>query len=228
VELLVVEDTVERYLWTGMWARLLFLVRHNLFSFKRLYRRLHVSASIACHLQNFLYVTHIQGDRKVTQPIWKYLLVVAIQYNSIGLINTQYRCDYARATQVTSCCNLLAPVHHLSLNSRSPRMSFSQVQPVFIVEHYLASRSYLTCQNEFRDTFLDSPVPNKPTVSRLVNRFSDTGSEQDRNRSVASNVRKRVKACVAERGGHFQHLMQRTVFLFPDFNVIYFLTNRTC
>jgi hypothetical protein len=28
-----------------------------------------------------------------------------------------------------------------------------EVQQVFIVEHYLASHSYLTCQNEFRDTF---------------------------------------------------------------------------
>jgi hypothetical protein len=27
----------------------------------------------------------------------KYLLMVAIQYNSIGLINTQCRCDYTRA-----------------------------------------------------------------------------------------------------------------------------------
>jgi hypothetical protein len=54
---------------------------------------------------------------------------------------------------------------------------------VFIVEHHLASRSYLTCQNEFRDTFPDSPVPNKSTISRLVNRFRDTGSVQDRNRS---------------------------------------------
>jgi hypothetical protein len=34
-------------------------------------------------------------------------------------------------------------------------------QRVFIVEHYLASRSFLTCHNEFRDTFPDSPVPNK-------------------------------------------------------------------
>jgi hypothetical protein len=56
-------------------------------------------------------------------------------------------------TQVTSWCNLLAPVHQLTSKSRSARMSFSQVQRVFIVEHYLASRSYLTCQNEFRDTF---------------------------------------------------------------------------
>jgi hypothetical protein len=38
----------------------------------------------------------IQSDRKVTQPILKYLLMVAIQYSSIGLINTQYRCDYAK------------------------------------------------------------------------------------------------------------------------------------
>jgi hypothetical protein len=63
-------------------------------------------------------------------------------------------------------------------NSRSARVSFSQVQRVFIVEHYLASCSYSTCQNEFRDTFPDSPVQNKSTISRLVNRFRDTGSVQ--------------------------------------------------
>jgi hypothetical protein len=92
-------------------------------------------------------------------------------------------------------------------------MSFSQVQRVFIVEHYLASRSYLTYQNEFRDTFPDSPVPNKSTLSRLVNRFRDTGTLH----RVASNMRKRVNACIAERGGHFKH------FFFSDFNLIYFL-----
>jgi hypothetical protein len=112
----------------------------------------------------------VQDDKKFTQPILKYLLMVAIQYNSIGLIDTD-RCDYTRALAVTSCCNLLAPVRQLSFNSRSARMSFSQVQRVFIAEHYLASRSYSFCQNEFRDTFSDSPVPNKSTVSHLVNRF---------------------------------------------------------
>jgi transposase len=62
------------------------------------------------------------------------------------------------------------------------------VQRVFIVEHYLTSRNYLTSQKEFRDTFLDSPVPNKSTVSRLVNRFRDTGNMQDRNRSGRPSV----------------------------------------
>jgi hypothetical protein len=90
----------------------------------------------------------VQGDRKVMQPILKYLLMVAIQYSSVGLI-TQYRCDLQ---EPAPWCNLLAPVRQLSSNSRSARMSFSQVQQVFIVEHYLASCSYLTCQNEFRDT----------------------------------------------------------------------------
>jgi hypothetical protein len=56
-------------------------------------------------------------------------------------------------------------------------MSFSQVQRVSIVEHYLAS--YSTCQNEFWDTFTDSPLPNKSTISRLVNRFRDIGSVQE-------------------------------------------------
>jgi hypothetical protein len=122
----------------------------------------------------------LQNDRKVTQPILIYLFMVAIQYNSTGLINTQYRCDYTGAHAVMSCCNLLSSVRKLSSNSRSTRLSFSQVQRVFIVEHYLASRSYLTCQNEFRDTFPDFPVPNKSTISRLVNRFRDTGSVQDK------------------------------------------------
>jgi hypothetical protein len=85
-------------------------------------------------------------------------------------------------THVISCCNLLTPVHQLPSNSWSARMSFSQVQWVFTVKHYLASCSYLTCKNEFRDTFPDSHVPNKSTISRLVNCFHDTGSVQGRNR----------------------------------------------
>jgi hypothetical protein len=59
---------------------------------------------------------------------------------------------------------------------------------VFIVEHCLAPRSYLTCHNEERNTFPDSPVANKSTISRLVNRFRDTGSVQDRNRSGRPSV----------------------------------------
>jgi hypothetical protein len=40
----------------------------------------------------------IQSDQKVMQPVlYKHLLMVAIQYNSIGLINTRYHCDYTRA-----------------------------------------------------------------------------------------------------------------------------------
>jgi hypothetical protein len=82
-------------------------------------------------------------------------------------------------------------------------MSFSQVQQVFIVEHYLESRSSLTCQNKFRDTFPDSPVPNKSMISHLVNRFQDTGSVQDRNcfgqPSVLCND--------TEHGERFQHLI---------------------
>jgi hypothetical protein len=107
-------------------------------------------------------------------------------YNSTGLINTQYCCD--EPMQVTSYGNLFASVDQLSSNSQSARMSFSQVQPVFIVENYLSSCSYLTFQNEFRNTFLDSPVPKKSTVSHLVNLFHETGSVHDRNRSTWPSV----------------------------------------
>jgi hypothetical protein len=42
-------------------------------------------------------VTQIQADWKVTQPILKYLLMVVIQYNLIGLINTLNCCDCEKA-----------------------------------------------------------------------------------------------------------------------------------
>jgi hypothetical protein len=66
----------------------------------------------------------IQGDRKVTRSTIKYLLIVAIQYNSNGLINTHIVVITREPTQVMSCCNLLAPAQQLSFNSRNARTSF--------------------------------------------------------------------------------------------------------
>lgn len=61
-------------------------------------------------------------------------------------------------THVASCCNLLAPGCQFSFNSRNSTLIFSQVQRIIIVKHYLISRPYLTCQNQFRNTFIESPV----------------------------------------------------------------------
>jgi hypothetical protein len=49
------------------------------------------------HVVFMVTMCDIQNDRKVTQLILKYLLMVAIQYNSTEFLNTQYRCDYTRA-----------------------------------------------------------------------------------------------------------------------------------
>jgi hypothetical protein len=59
-------------------------------------------------------------------------------------------------------CNLLISVHQFSWNSRFESLSFSWVQQVIIVKHYLASCSCLTCQVKFRDTFSNSLMPNWP------------------------------------------------------------------
>jgi hypothetical protein len=56
----------------------------------------HKATSCPVHLNLLDLIIIIQGDQKVTQSILKYLLMVAIQCNSIGLINTQYHCDYTR------------------------------------------------------------------------------------------------------------------------------------
>jgi hypothetical protein len=122
-----------------------------------------------------------------------------------------------------ACCNLLAPVHQLSFNSQSARMSFSQVQQVFIVEHYLASCSYLTCQNDFRDTFPDSHVPNKSTVSHLVNHFHHC-----RNSSPGCITHDEKSECMHRWMQWTFPALNITLFFVFWFNVIYFLTNRTC
>jgi hypothetical protein len=108
--------------------------------------------------------------------------MVANEYSSTELINTQLSCDYTRAHAGHVMLFLASPVLQHTFHGRSARKSFSQVQHVFIVEHYLATRSYLTCRNEFRDTFSSSSVQNKSTVSPLLNLFRDTRSLQDRNR----------------------------------------------
>jgi hypothetical protein len=79
---------------------------------------------------------------------------------------------------------------------------FLTVQRAFTVEHCSSPRSYLTCLNEFRDTFPDSPLPNKSTVSFLVSRFP-----WQRN-SLLGCIKHEGKTNVriAERRGHFQHL----------------------
>jgi hypothetical protein len=60
---------------------------------------------------------------------------------------------------------------------------FSQDQRVFILEHYFSTRSCAECQNAFRNSFPDSVVPNKSTIQRLVERFLETESIDEKRRS---------------------------------------------
>jgi hypothetical protein len=118
--------------------------------------------------------------------------------------------------QVSSCCNLLAPVRQLSFNSRCARMSFSQVQRVFIVEHYLASRSCSTHQNEFKDTFPDSPVPN---IRRI---------EQNTHRAVhfKRHCRNSLPGCIKhEEKSGCMYRWKRWTFLTFHFFVFWFPCN---
>jgi hypothetical protein len=126
-----------------------------------------------------------------------YLLMVAIQYNSIELLTHNIGVTIQEPTQVTSCCITCSRQSVSCLSTVEVEQSSSQVQRVFIAEHYLASRSYFICQNKFTHAFPDSPVPNKSTISRLVNRFLHCRN--------SSGGKEWVNACITERGGHFQY-----------------------
>lgn len=75
------------------------------------------SCGILFALPSFLRtVNHLQPLYRVmekSRSTLKYILTVAVQKSSTGLIKTQYRCDYTRDHVVKSCCNLLAPVRHV-------------------------------------------------------------------------------------------------------------------
>lgn len=111
---------------------------------------------------------------------------------------------------LVASCNLLAPLCQLSSNTGNAMMCFLQLQGGIIDENYVASRSlYFTCHNEFRDTFLDSPVTNKVTLSRLVNRDSSPGW---------------IKHECMHRWTRWTFLtLNMTLFLYYDFSVIFFL-----
>jgi transposase len=67
-------------------------------------------------------------------------------------------------------------------------MVFSQDQCVFILEHYFSTRSYTEYQNEFRNSFPDSAMPNKSTIQRFVDRFRETWSTGEKRRSGRPSV----------------------------------------
>jgi hypothetical protein len=96
---------------------------------------------------------------------------------------------------------------------------------VFIVENYLASRSYLTCQNEFRDTFPDSAVSD----IRIIDKYWAVHFKYHcRNSSPCCIKHEEKSECMHVWTWWTFPTLNITLFLFSDFNVIYFLTNRTC
>jgi hypothetical protein len=72
----------------------------------------------------------------------------------------------------------------VTLESRWPRLlglcdakiSYSRAERVFILEHYLPSKSFAAVREAFSNVYPDKEVPNKTTVHRLVTKFCDTGS----------------------------------------------------
>jgi hypothetical protein len=55
-------------------------------------------------------------------------------------------------------------------------MVYSRAERVFILERYLASKSFAAIREAFSNAYPDKEVPNKTTVHLLVTQFRDTGS----------------------------------------------------
>lgn len=68
------------------------------------------------------------------------------------------------------------------------RMSFTIEQRIFILEQYFATKSYVSVKEAFQIKFVGVPPPEKKSISRLTNRFRETGSVCDRKRSGRPTV----------------------------------------
>ena len=106
-------------------------------------------------------------------------------------------------------------------------MRYTVDQHVFIVENFFSNAcEIIATRNVFNERFPDEPIPSKSAIHRLIKKFRETGSVNDkkhrRSRSVfrtianidvatlqrvANNAVKRAQACIEEGGGHFQHLL---------------------
>jgi hypothetical protein len=125
--------------------------------------------------------------------------------------------------QITSYCNLITPVHQLSSNSQSARLSFHKSNKCSLsnITWHLVLPWFSSTSSGIYFLILLCQINKK--ISFLLNHFHAKGTIQ----WIASNMRKIVNASNAEHSEHLQHLIQHC-FLFSNFNVIYLLTNRTC
>jgi hypothetical protein len=79
------------------------------------------------------------------------------------------------------------------------------MQRAFTADRYFQMQSYEAVKQAYQVHFPDAAaVPNKSTIFRLVNRFRETGSTNDKRRTVSTNTFKWVEFCVQHAGRHIR------------------------
>jgi hypothetical protein len=58
----------------------------------------------------------------------------------------------------------------------TPVAVYSRAERVFILEHYIASKSFAAVREHFSNAYSYTEVWNKTTTHRLVTKFRDTGN----------------------------------------------------
>jgi hypothetical protein len=90
----------------------------------------------------------------------------------------------------------------------------------------LASHSYLTCQNDFRNILNDSCVPKKKKKGKIRQYLVWWTVSVTQNSSLGCIRREEKSECIAERGGHFQHLILHCCLIW-ECN-LFFCEMKTC
>lgn len=67
-------------------------------------------------------------------------------------------------------------------------MSLSRNQRIVLLEAYFECKSYERCKDVWRNKYPNSAIPSKDTLYRLVRRFRNTGSVEDKHRSGRPKV----------------------------------------
>ena len=70
-----------------------------------------------------------------------------------------------------------------------PATRYSVQERIKIMEAYLATKSLIQTQRQFRRDFPGRNAPTRATILRILNKFRETGSVQDKNQGHSGRTR---------------------------------------
>jgi hypothetical protein len=151
-----------------------------------------ITPELSCCAISFI-VWHLRFPRRWIYRLWSSRLWRRVVLYVVTNVSEEHNAIFWIDMEA-SCSSKTLPTSPVTSESKSPWllgrfsrqmrksctgviMVFSRAEPVSILEHYFASKSFEAVREAFSNVYNDEEVPNKITIHRLVITFLDTGSD---------------------------------------------------